>query len=162
MNVWWSISTGKTSEKKCVLLPMLLWGIILYTPALTGTVSLQVDKMEYWRSDIITVTISNQGASEISVADMQSFCTITLLERKGSKGWEPLYNCPQARVPRTIFLGVGEQKVVKLPGPARPIGTILRPGVYRVTLAYVPGRIRFEGKVPPGASIVSSSEFLIR
>lgn len=144
------------------LLAALLWALLAHAPVPAGTVSVQLDKTSYGRSDTITVTITNQGAFEISVADMQSFCTIVLLEWKGPTAWDPLYNCPQARVPRTIFLEAGGRKTVMLPGPARPIGTALRAGTYRVALIYMLGRVQFGGKVPPGALIVYSPEFVFR
>ncbi len=155
--------TRPQGETACAIVcGILLLAVVPGARAAADGVVVGVDKPRYGTSDIITVAVANRGATAISTAALQSFCTVVLLERRTATGWNPLNSCPQVRRPRTIVLDPGAELVVTLPGPGRPIGTALRPGTYRAAVAYMPGKVVFEGRLPPGARVSYSPLFVIR
>ena len=56
-----------------------------------GSVTLRVDASSYRTSDTITATLSNQSNQTIQFPDHLTNCTVILLQRQGSSGWESVH-----------------------------------------------------------------------
>jgi hypothetical protein len=101
-------------------------------PGSSGSVQVTVGASAYQRSDAISVTIANQGGSDIFAADHQSQCTIVQLQMQSGNAWQQMGKCAVMTPTRMHQIGHGASQVVTLAAPQGGWAA----GTYRVSLAY--------------------------
>lgn len=122
------------------------------TTGASGSVQVSVDASAYHGSDPISVTIANQGSSDIYAADHQSQCTIVQLQMQSGNTWQMMGKCAVMTPTRMHLLGHEASQVISLVPPKGgwPAGT------YRVTLSYS------QSKTPAGnPSEAHSAQFQV-
>ncbi len=101
-------------------------------PGSSGSVQVTVGASTYQRSDAISVTIANQGGSDIFAADHQSQCTIVQLRMQSGNTWQQMGKCAVMTPTRMHQISQGASQVVTLAAPQGGWAA----GTYRVSLAY--------------------------
>lgn len=103
----------------------------------------------------ITVTVANRLDRTIYVDDLQSDCSIVILEQRSGSGWQPLTGCRMKRMSRAVAIDSGQAQTVTIDPHSFNFGggpttsePALGAGLYRIKLAY---RLtaRLQGAEPP-------------
>lgn len=116
---------------------------------MAGDVTVITDQAHYAPGATVRVTITNQSAAAVRVADHQSDCTTARLERWDGQAWELQHPCRLMRPTRLLALAPGAALAQDVRPPAEGGASGWPPGRYRATCAYLAG--------PDGAEVAAHS-----
>jgi hypothetical protein len=109
-------------------------------PTTAGEVTVTAKPAHVAVDSVITAEVGNGMAEDIYVVDLRTNCSIAVLERRVSgadDSWERYEDCGSERLARTLAIGPGLGRIVRIdPDALSAEGQPVPPGIYRLSVTW--------------------------